>query len=728
MESIEKDLPSPLGGRMLTCPAGGKWTSFQLIDEFYSGEPYAGLAYVATDSEGHKYIGRLDAAGKGRVDYHFAGPISLLFDQSYEGKEQLYSSLQSRRHYPLKITELQVRAEKTRYLNRNATRTRERPEIADGADYFQVEVRHLVRYASHLPPEVYRDYPLDSGCAAIMREHGKLGVALMPQRHTVLEVRPLRALRPMLSTASQFCALNLYQLSLMATLSYCPFGQKPESAPIKENRVTFPLQPSVGNWFGDALAKSDELWKVDSNQIKAYYPLYEDVPYSKRLEIVPFDSDLYEVNDPKRIESQEHPAKVHFLDDRSEGNEATDTQAFITHNDELILIAVRGTAEIVADGLRDADALQVPFAEGEGQVHRGFYEAAKKAGAFAVNYLEKFYTGQHLLICGHSLGGAITLLLAEMLRRRPEGYKIQLYTYGAPRAGDADFVKGAADLVHHRMVNHNDPVPSVPGSWMNTKADIYGTGAALTFVNVPLGLSVFVAGITNWTGEAYDHHGRLRHAMPVEFGRQQVSSILWEPGCDTITQHAACDVAIRQRHGLPDRPTLLKQIFDAGHHSMTGAYIPACWAVLRRWQEAQESNRTLVTEREFALVETALQRITDQLRRQRSNLPGRPDSYVRSRKNIVEALNHEIENIRTTRERLASLRHRRLTTTDVYGSLAKQPERLAESLPRWQLHPENLAAEQLAMAPEAAEDDPLLVTLYGHRIGAPHTFDIDSII
>jgi hypothetical protein len=34
MESIEKDLPSPLGGRMLTCPAGGKWTSFQLIDEF----------------------------------------------------------------------------------------------------------------------------------------------------------------------------------------------------------------------------------------------------------------------------------------------------------------------------------------------------------------------------------------------------------------------------------------------------------------------------------------------------------------------------------------------------------------------------------------------------------------------------------------------------------------------------------------------------------------------
>ncbi|WP_166217888.1 lipase family protein [Pseudomonas atagonensis] len=727
MSSLEEELQSPLGSRKLSCPESGRWTSFQLVDESSSGAPYAGLAYFATDSEGMRYTGRLDAAGIGKVENHFAGPIALLFSQNFEGVEKLYKDLQTRTHYPLPITELQVRAEKTRYLNLDTTRTRERPEIANGADYFQVEVRHLVRHASHLPPEVYRSYPLDSGCAAIMREHGKHGVALMPQRHTVLEVRPLRALRPMLSTAPEFCALNLYQLALMTTLSYCPFGQDPEIPSDETRAVKFPLQPSVGNWFGDALPKGEELWKVDSAQTNAFYPLYEDVPYSRRLEIIPFDPSLYAINRHTPEHDPEHPAGVHFLDDVGRGD-STDTQAFITHNDELILIAVRGTAEIIVDGLRDADALQVPFEEGAGQVHRGFYEAAQKAYDFAVKYLEKFYTGQTLLICGHSLGGAITLLLSEMLRRRPEGYNIQLYTYGAPRAGDADFVRGAADLVHHRMVNHNDPVPSVPGSWMNTKADLYGAGAALTFVNVPVGLSVFVAGITNWTGEAYDHHGSLRHAMPVEFGRQQMSSILWEPGCDTITQHAACDVAIRQRHGLPDRPTLLKQIFDAGHHSMTGAYIPACWAALRRWQEALETRRSLVTEREFAVVESALERITDQLRTRRNSLPGRPDSYVRSQANTLEALNREVEKVRVTRERLAILRHRRITAQDVYGVLAEQPEGLAESLPRWQAHPENLAAHQLAMAPDAAEDDPLLATLYGHKIGAPHTFDINSII
>lgn len=71
--------------------------------------------------------------------------------------------------------------------------------------------------------------------------------------------------------------------------------------------------------------------------------------------------------------------------------------------------------------------------------------------------------------------------------------------------------------------------------------------------------------------------------MPVEFGRQQSSSILWEPGCDTISQHAACTVALQQKNGLPDRPGLLRQLFNARHHSMVGGYVPACWAALRRW-------------------------------------------------------------------------------------------------------------------------------------------------
>lgn len=245
-----------------------------------------------------------------------------------------------------------------------------------------------------------------------MREHGKRGVCLLPNKHNVLEVRPLRALRPMLSTDSQLCALNQYQLAIMATLSYNQFGQAPDKTPIRDKKVSFPQKPSVGNWFGDALGKFDEIWKADPAQSKAYYPLYEDVPYSKRLEVVPFDPEFYPSNDPALGTDQETPESIHFLDGRSQKVD-TNTQTFITHNDELVLISVRGTNEKLADGFRDADALQVPFVGGVGKVHRGFYEAALKVYDLTMKYLDKFHTGQKLWTCPYKTGHQLPVKLMQ---------------------------------------------------------------------------------------------------------------------------------------------------------------------------------------------------------------------------------------------------------------------------------------------------------------------------
>lgn len=728
MTTFDEEVKHPLNSRMFACPAQGNWTSFKFVDELGEGLSYAGLNYSVIDSEGQLYKGTLDRSGAGKVDNHFSGPISITLAQNYTDKALPYKDLIQRDHYPLPITELQVRAEQTRYFHSDGSRTQSNPAQASADFFCQVEVRHLVKHVAHLPPEVEAHYPPNKHWAKLMREHGKQGVCLLPNKHNVLEVRPLRALRPMLSTDSQFCALNLYQLALMATLSYNPFGQQPEKPPIREKTVSFPVQPSMGNWFGDALARFDEIWKVDPGQTSAYYPLYEDVPYSKRLEIAPFDPDLYPANSPDLGEEQETPAKIHFLDDRGQKND-TDTQAFITHNDELVLISVRGTSELLADALRDADAFQTPFGkEGLGKVHRGFYDAALKVYELSIKYLDKFHTGQKLIICGHSLGGAISLLLSEMLRRQKE-YEVDivLYTYGAPRAADSTFVKSAADLVHYRMVNHNDPVPSVPAPWMNTKPRVYLPGAALTFFNAPLGIAGFVAGIANLTGEPYEHHGTLQHFMPVAFGANKMSSIMWEPGCDTITEHAACTLAIHQNNGLPERSGFISQIFDADNHSMVGGYIPGCWAALRRWQEALKLKRSLVTYDEFEHIRIALATITEQLRSKRRMLSDSPTPYNRAIELTIDALNREIDKVHMTFERLKRLQQSTINEARVYGAFSTQPDLLSECLLRWDAHPENKVPEQLAMAPTADANHERLGLLHGRVIGTPFTVSIDSL-
>jgi Lipase (class 3) len=761
-------------GNIHACPLRGHSTSFQLVDEFGDGKPYAGLTYEVIDYEDTVYTGKLDASGSGKVVDHYCGPVTLKLNQFYQGKEETYARLKERPHYPLPITELQVRAEKTRFFNKSGVRTQANPakDLAAPTAYYQVEVSELVKHVAHLPPLAFRRDPPnmvvhkllrstpktraftivdksapDGGLSAVFSQVDMAtvelgffppppkpkGIALLPNKHHVMEVRPMRALRPMLSTGNEFCALNLYQLALMATLSYTDFGQEPDTQPVKTDSVSFPLQPSSGNWFGHALPQFDELWKVDATQTKKYYPLYEEVPYSKRLEVVPFDPLLYpEVNNPELGDEQEHPAKLHFLDDRKQVK-SSDTQAFITHHDELILISVRGTNELLADGLRDADAQQVPFEEGDGKVHNGFYGAAKVAYPFVVTYLDKFYSGQKLLITGHSLGGAVALILAEMLRRDKRfDLDIVLYTYGAPRAGDTTFIENAHPLNHHRIVKHNDPVPSVPATWMNTPSKpMYVAHGTVLVLNPAAGLAFLIAGMVNFRGEFYAHHGKLRHFMPVEFDEGHKSSILWEPGCSTINDHG-CAEALRQIDGLPKRGSFLRQVMEAADHSMVGSYIPACWASLRRWQQAQELKRSLVTAREFEWVNSALNNIKQQLRDLERLIERNPTAHANHQRDIhkTKILEEEKEKIGETQARLVALRSQPVTEADVYGSYADQPEWVQEDLLRWNAHPENTANEQLAMIPPVAEDHDLAIAAItgGHAVGAPFHLDIDSIV
>lgn len=696
-----------LSSELLACPQRGHWVSFQLVDEQGDGAAYAGLNFELLDCTGQRYQGQLDADGIGRVDDFFRGPATVLLDKPYQSGEKLYTDLMSRPSYPLPITELQVRAEKTRFAQADASRTRDNPARSRGDAFYQVEVRELVRHAAHLPPAVARHYPPEPGVIAAMRtapylHEEPVGLGLLPNRHYVLEVRPLRALRPMLSTASGFCALNLYQLALMAAMSYNPFGQEPASRPV--DQVSFPLDPSVGHFFATALGNGVEAWRVDPAQSSRYYPLYEDVAYSRRFEILPFDPSLYTENDPDLGAEQEHPARLHFFDDADGG---THTQAFITHHDDVVLISVRGTeVDSKEDILRDIDARQVAFREGEGKVHRGFYGGYLAIKSFIVDYLERFHINQKVVICGHSLGGAIAQLLAEALRRVTERqYNVQLYTYGAPRAGDADFVRGAAALEHYRVVSHNDPVPSLPAPWMNVKPRWLSAGGLLAVFNPVGGAVLFTIGLLRFGGEPYQHQGQLLHFTPLDLGQGQQSSVLWEPGCDLIEQNA-CSRALRlnRNNDLPVRAGFINQLLQAADHFMVAGYIPHTWATLRRWQQTEERGGTLVTERELEVLSGYLaqnrQAMSDLYETYRQQWTGRRTKDDRALELAMSALRAEMRKLDETQQRVTRLHYRQVSLADVYGNLSAEGG-LSEALARWQAHDENQAQVQLAQLPSA---------------------------
>ncbi|MGH8466274.1 MAG: lipase family protein, partial [Pseudomonas sp.] len=206
------------------------------------------------------------------------------------------------------------------------------------------------------------------------------------------------------------------------------------------------------------------------------------------------------------------------------------------------------------------------------------------------------------------------------------------------------------------------------------------------------------------------------------------SSIIWEPGCDTITQHAACTVALEQIDGLPHRSGLLSQVFHAGNHSMVGGYIPACWATLMRWEEAFTSKGPLLTRREVRTLDDGLQRIDQQIRRKRQDLEARPDKYVQKQEPVIDALSIELSKIMMTRARLKSLSMQWVNLPDVYGHYAQQPDVLDNSLTRWQNHPENQVAEQMASAPaEVMSNEEEIASIIGRPIDERSTVDILSL-
>jgi hypothetical protein len=137
------------------------------------------------------------------------------------------------------------------------------------------------------------------------------------------------------------------------------------------------------------------------------------------------------------------------------------------------IIASRGGALIVA--FAGTDPLHLVnwvsdfyLGQSTADVHQGFRDAADAAWPQVGAAIEQCKKDQRpLFVAGHSLGAAIALVVVDRARREKGLETAQVFVFGAPRVGRADFVaayNAAFGSTTYRLVHGSDVVATVPPS------------------------------------------------------------------------------------------------------------------------------------------------------------------------------------------------------------------------------------------------------------------------
>ena len=144
---------------------------------------------------------------------------------------------------------------------------------------------------------------------------------------------------------------------------------------------------------------------------------------------------------------------------------------FFTRDDGII-VSCRGTEPTkFADIAADLKTIPIRHPR-NGRVHQGFHEYTMMVYPEILEIVQKSRTAKqkkdgsfpNVYVVGHSLGGAMAVLVAEHLTA--DGIPVkELRTYGQPRVGNRKFrqhLEGCNIGAYIRYVNNNDIVPHVP--------------------------------------------------------------------------------------------------------------------------------------------------------------------------------------------------------------------------------------------------------------------------
>ena len=142
-----------------------------------------------------------------------------------------------------------------------------------------------------------------------------------------------------------------------------------------------------------------------------------------------------------------------------------DAQAYLWKYGSTVYICFRGT-EDTRDILCDLD-IRKHSVGNDTKIHNGFYRQFCSIDDFIyadLQVLNQISPYDTLVVCGHSLGGALATIAALYLALFLPSKKIKCFTFGCPRVGDVNFVKRFEAKVseHWRITNTEDPVSMIP--------------------------------------------------------------------------------------------------------------------------------------------------------------------------------------------------------------------------------------------------------------------------
>lgn len=120
-------------------------------------------------------------------------------------------------------------------------------------------------------------------------------------------------------------------------------------------------------------------------------------------------------------------------------------------------LSFRGTSNL-ENALVDIDVSLMPDESLGIQLHQGFVSATQAAFQNAKPYLN---TSQPIVTTGHSLGGAVAVIMAMFLQQ--DGYLLhRVTTFGQPKVTNVFGARKFSDLPLTRVVTPKDIVPLVP--------------------------------------------------------------------------------------------------------------------------------------------------------------------------------------------------------------------------------------------------------------------------